>query len=142
MVQLKATRMWDFYSDLDHCNALDVLRLQETYDLRGGVATTEQKTLQLRRFFFTAVESIARGTLARETGNAAAKPPTNVYPAADEAHVMTFLRRMLSKHPSFDSIEGPTRMWSGRHVGLGAPPVLPFARPRMTDHTEYSEASE
>ena len=106
MVQLKATRMWDFYSDLDHCNALDVLRLQETYDLRGGVATTEQKTLQLRRFFFTAVESIARGTLARETGNAAAKPPTNVYPAADEAHVMTFLRRMLSKHPSFDSIEG------------------------------------
>ena len=98
-----ASKVWSLYSDLDHTNALDVLRLQENYDLSGGVASKEDKLLQLRRFFFTTVESVARGTPARETGNAAATPPTNRYPCADEAHVKAFLQRMLLKYPQWAS---------------------------------------
>ena len=85
------------YSDLDHTNALDLLRLQEKYDLSGGVASKDNKVLQLRRFFFTAVESVARGNLGEKL--AAASPPSNRYPCADEAHVKTFLHKMLVKYP-------------------------------------------
>lgn len=94
-VSVRATRTFDLYLDADHTNAIDLLRLQEKYDLGGGVATIEQKRLQLRRFYYTSVESVARGTPARETGNAAATPPTNRYPCADEAHVGAFLSKSV-----------------------------------------------
>ena len=84
---------------------------QERYETKG-VATTEQKKLMLRRFFFTAAESIARGCVWNS--------PSILYPRADEAHVKRFLSSMLRKYPNYDTPQmrpqaRPTRgLWIGR----------------------------
>ena len=64
----------------------------------------EQKRAQLQRFFFTAVEHVAKGVPV--------DAPAVHYPRADEAHVRAFLQTMLRKYPAYDNPQGRPQVLS------------------------------